>query len=200
MKRMIIITIILAGTWFANYGQEAGISRKGLTYIVPEMSLWLGPFATVDLAPQVGYHLTDRWSVGAGLHYKYFKNYNYFVGSSWSTHMVGAKLFTRIDLLRNAQDFLPFYLFNDLFVHLEYEGLSLERRYFDAPVFPEAGRFWEHNLFAGVGITQRTGELSGYSFMVLWNLNNQYYTPYSNPTYRVGFNIYLRPKSENIPR
>jgi hypothetical protein len=166
-------------------------SRRGRFYIVPETSFWFGTYTTLDLSPQVGYHVTDRWSVGTGMHYIYYRNIDYFSSYKWSTHMVGIKAFTRLDLLRNAQEYLPFYLFNDLFLHAEYEALSLERRYFDAPLFPDEGRFWMDNFFVGFGIMQRMGEFNGYSIMLLWNLNNTFYSPYSNPSYRVGLTLYL---------
>lgn len=197
MKRVITYLLLLTIAGPALKGQPAiepgpqEESRKGKFYLVPETTFWFGTYTTIDLSPQVGYHITDRWSAGTGFRYNYYRNISYYSPSDWSTHIYGLKAFTRLDILRNAQDFLPFYLFNDLFIHAEYEAQNLERRYFDAPLFPDEGRFWTNNYFIGFGIMQRMGRLNGYSIMLLWNLNHNYFSPYSNPTYRVGLTLYL---------
>ena len=167
-------------------------SRKGKFYIVPELWLSFGSSTYIDIAPMVGYHVSDRLSVGLGPHYIFqSQNANYMVPESYSTHIFGGKAFSRFSVIRHAEDFLPINLFSELFLHAEYEALSLEYKYFGSTGDPTDGRFLFNSYLIGGGLTQRVGMNSSISFMVLWNLNESINSPYSNPIFRIGFNAYL---------
>ena len=166
-------------------------TKAGRWFIVPETSFWIGTYTNIELAPQIGYHLTDRWSLGIGPHYIYYENNDFFSPVNFSTHIYGGKIFSRLNLIQDAGEFLPIYLFDELFFHAEYELLSLENQHFNAPSFPSEGRFWADYYYVGVGINQRVSMNSSYFIVLLWNLNDSIYSIYSNPTYRVGFTIFL---------
>ena len=55
----------------------------------------------------------------------------------------------------------------------------------------DQGRYTAHMILVGGGFSQRIGLYSSVSFMVLWNLNETYTSPYSNPVFRIGFNAFL---------
>ncbi len=189
-----ITWLLLAGLlWCSSLkGQAEETSRKGKFFLVPELGLQFGTLTHIEVAPQIGYHITDRLAVGTGLHYNYYKqNPSPLAPQAFSTHMYGIRTFSRFYLMVNAEEYLPVALFSDLFAHAEYETINLERRYFDAPGFPDEGRFWMNHLFVGGGITQRMGIYSALTIMVLWNLNENIASPYSNPLIRVGINLYL---------
>lgn len=166
-------------------------NRTGSFYIVPEAGFWFGTYTNIEVAPQIGFHLSDRWSIGAGPHYIFYQNNSFYSPVNFASSIWGLKAFSRISIIRNAAEFLPFYLFDELFVHLEYERMSMENRYFNAPSFPEEGRIGVNYLYTGIGFSQRISMRSSYSFLLLWNLNDSFYSIYRNPTYRVGFSIYL---------
>lgn len=189
-----IVWFLLAGLlWSGSLeGQAEEASRKGKFFLVPELGLQFGTLTYIEVAPQLGYHITDRLAIGTGFHYNYYKrNSTPLSPQSFSTHMYGIRAFSRFYLMVNAEQYLPVDLFSDLFAHLEYEALNAERRYFDAPGFPNEGRFWMNHLFVGGGITQRMGRFSSLTIMALWNLNEGIASPYSNPLIRVGINLYL---------
>jgi hypothetical protein len=165
--------------------------RGGKFYLIPEAGLWFGNYTNIEVAPQLGFHISDRWSIGAGPHYIFYKNNSYYSPINFSSNIWGYKAFTRIAVIRDASSLLPFYLFDELFAHFEYERMSLENQYFNAPSFPEEGRFWIDYFYVGGGLSQRIGANSSYSFMLLWNLNQGIFSLYRNPTYRVSFSIYL---------
>jgi len=140
----------------------------------------------------VGYHVNERLSVGLGPHYIYQSqkstpSYPY----SYETHTYGFKSFARFSLITNAEQFLPIKLFNDLFVHVEYEGLSLESAYYAPPGSTDQDRTFYNALLLGGGFSQRVGMYNSFSFMVLWDINGTSGSPYSNPIFRVGFNTFL---------
>ncbi len=128
--------------------------------------------------------------MGAGPHYTYqsvkVSPLNPF---SYDTHTFGLKGFARFAVITNAEQFLPINLFSDLFVHFEYEGMSLEKNIYFKPT--DQGRFIYHGILLGAGVNQRIGMYNSVSFMVLWNVNETSFSPYSNPVFRVGFNAYF---------
>jgi hypothetical protein len=185
---MLLIALSIADK---SYGQSEE-SRIGSWYILPEAGLQFGYITYLDITTLVGWHITDRLSFGAGPHFNYYQQKaSYFNPASFSTSLYGAKVFSRYSLIRHGEEFIPYGLLNELFVHLEYEALSLERAYFDYPLYPATGRFWLNSLFIGGGITQLIGSRSSIYYMILWNLNERGNIVYNNPLYRVGLNIYF---------
>ena len=80
-------------------------------------------------------------------------------------------------------------LFSDLFVHAEYEAMSLEKNIYYKPT--DKGRFIYNGILLGGGFSQRVGMYSSVSFMILWDVNQSHFSLYSNPVFRVGFNSYF---------
>lgn len=131
--------------------------------------LQFGTVTFIEVSPLVGYRITDRIAVGAGLTYEYY-HYNDKV-YDLKTNVYGGRIFGR-------------YMFTDyLFGHVEYEYLNLEafdfyRRRVDVDSF-----------LAGGGYMQRIGRNSAMTAMILYNFTESAYTPYTNPVIRIGFNI-----------
>jgi hypothetical protein len=162
-----------------------------MIYLVPETRIWFGTYTNIEFAPQLAYHITDRWSVGIGPHYLFHQYNSNFTTNNYSTHIWGVRSFSRLSLIRHAADYLPIYLFDELFAHFEYERMNLENQYFNSPSFPSAGRFWGDYLFIGAGINQRLQGNTSFTVLLLWNLNESLNSLYTNPIYRVGISIYF---------
>ncbi|HKK63928.1 MAG TPA: hypothetical protein VJ951_15290 [Bacteroidales bacterium] len=165
--------------------------RNNSFFLVPETALRFGTYTNVEIAPQIGYYITDRWSVGAGPHYSFYHNIGHSSTQLSSTHMFGIKSFTRFSVIRNAAEVLPFYLFDELFTHIEYEKINLSNEYFNIPSASK-DRIWVDYFYIGVGISQIINPRSSYFVMLLWNLDQSYFYLYNNPTYRVGIKISLK--------
>lgn len=185
-----MLILLIAMTAVSLKAQEEVPSRKGKIFLVPELWLSFGTRTYIELAPMVGYHILNRLSVGLGPHYIYQSQKAITPYPGYETHAYGLKGFARFSLITNAEEFLPIRLFSELFVHAEYEALSLEKMHY-IPPYTEAGRFIYHGFLVGGGLSQRVGMYSSVSFMVLWDINESTYTPYSNPVFRIGFNAYL---------
>ncbi len=149
-----------------------------------------GSVTAVDLAPIVGYRLTPRFSVGGGINYQYYKDNreNYGI-STFETQIYGVNTFVSYALINNLDETIGIMGLGGITLHAEYDGLSLERRYFDYPTFPENGRIWISNYLAGFGLRQPIGERSSVSILFLWSINPPMVSPYSNPVVRIGFNF-----------
>jgi len=168
--------------------QEDVSDRRGKLFLIPEFWLSFGSSTYIEVAPMLGYHVSDRLVVGLGPHYIYQSSKATPINPySFQTHIFGLKGFARFALITHAEEFLPIQLFNDLFVHVEYEGMSLEEDYYT----PDSNRELYNLFLVGAGFNQRLGMYNSVSFMVLWDINETSRSPYSNPIFRIGFNTYF---------
>ena len=190
MKKVILLILLFTGLAVSIQAQEEIPSRKGKFFFVPELGLSFGTRPYIEVAPLVGYHINNRLSVGLGPHYIYQSQRALPPYPGYETHAYGLKAFARFYLITNAEEFLPIRLFSDLFAHVEYEGLSLEKMHY-MPPYTEEGRFLYQGFLVGGGLSQRIGMYNSVSFMVLWDINESTYTPYSNPVFRIGFNVFF---------
>jgi len=192
LKNLLILILISAGLATHLKAQQEMPDRKGKFYLVPELWLSVGTRSYIEIAPLIAYHLTHRFSAGLGPHYIFqSQKETPFFPYSYRTHLFGIKAFARFSLITNAEQFLPVNLFSELFLHAEYEAISLEKAHFYAPSYPDKGRFIYQGFLAGAGLSQRVGPLNSISFIVLWDLNESTRSPYSNPVLRFAFNIYF---------
>jgi hypothetical protein len=189
MRKVSLILLFAILLVSANAQEESG-GRKGKFFLIPELWLSFGTSTYIELAPMVGYHVTERLALGLGPHYIYQSQKATPAFPSYQTHAYGLKGFARFSLITNAEEWLPIKLFSELFAHLEYEGLSLERAYY-VPPYNEEGRYLYHGMLVGGGLSQRVGIYNSVSFMVLWDINESSISPYSNPIFRIGFNTFF---------
>jgi hypothetical protein len=132
-----------------------------------------GTVTFAEVSPLIGYRFTDKISAGIGATYQYYryKDPTYQL----ETNVYGGRVFGR-------------YFFTDyLFAHAEYEYLNLETYNF----YPTK-RLWVESFLVGGGYFQRISDSnSGIYIMLLYNLTESIYTPYSNPIIRIGVNLGL---------
>lgn len=190
MKKTLLL-LLMASLAISTIAQEEDPGRKGKFFLIPEFWLSFGTTTYVEVAPMVGYHIFDRLAVGLGPHYRYVsqKATPYFP-VAYQTHAYGLKGFARFSVITHAEEWLPIKLFSELFVHVEYEGLSLEKAYY-VPPFTDDGRFIYRGLLVGGGLSQRVGVYNTVSFTILWDINESTISPYSNPVFRIGFNTFF---------
>ena len=141
------------------------------------LALQFGTFTFIDVSPILGYRVTDNFSAGFGISYKYFSD-NRIAG--YHSHLYGGNLFSRYAFAEN------------FFGHLEYELLNVE--YFaltSSGTIMDSERKNISYLWIGGGYRQPIGLNSYLNLMVLYNLNESVYSIYPNPIYRIGFNVGL---------
>jgi len=165
--------------------EDEEITWRDRIFFGGNLSLSVGTITAIQISPQVGYRITPRLSAGIGINYEYYKSSGQYFGSvrvsAYSTSIYGGNIFTNYVFLKNfPTDGIS------LMAQVEYEGLSLERKYFQD--YNSSGRFLLHSVFAGGGIRQRLGKRSSINILVLWNLNETQYSPYySNPVLKFNF-------------
>ena len=77
-------------------------------------------------------------------------------------------------------------VFDRVFAHAEYEYLN--REVYDY-LLNEEVRVNLNNVLLGGGYRQWLGDRAFATILVLFNLNESYYSPYSNPIIEIGFGI-----------
>lgn len=145
--------------------------------------LTIGTITNIELSPIVGYRFTPRLSLALGPKYQYYKE-----GIFINTHIYGGRAFARYMLVKDFNKLVPINLNAGVFFQTEYEGLSLEKKYFGS-IVSDDGRFLLNSVLVGGGVSQPVGDRGALNITVLWNVNGTNNTPYTNPVIRIGFNF-----------
>jgi hypothetical protein len=136
------------------------------------LGLQFGTETLIDISPQIGYRFTEKLNIGLGFTYLHFSSSQM---PKFSTSIFGGNVFASYIVLENV------------FVRTEYEILSLESKFFNPNIYPEQDRFNVQSVLVGGGYRYPIGARSFLNMMILWNLNETIYTPYSNPIIRMNF-------------
>ncbi len=138
-----------------------------------DFGMQFGSQTYIQIAPVLGYRLTDQFSAGITGKYIYYNLKDSY--SNYKTNIYGGGVFTRYNVLE------------EVFLHAEYEALSLE---VPASVY-ETNRRIVSGLFLGAGYRQFIGEFSSLNLMILYDVIEDQYSPYQNPQIRIGFDFGL---------
>ena len=183
MKARPLLLFIFISHWLcfnSLHAQDSTMLRKNpkprfieRLYTGGNVGFQIGNQAYAEISPIVGCRITDKFSVGIGLTYQYYR----FKSAQFElvSNVYGGKVFGR-------------YFFTDyLFGYGEFEHLNLDA--FD--FYPQKRRVDVESVLAGGGYFQRFNESSnsGIFAMILYNFTESAYTPYSNPIVRIGFNL-----------
>ena len=148
--------------------------------------LQFGNVTLLDLSPSIGYRLTDRLTLGTGISYKYNRVKNYtqdLTSGKWydyTSNVYGGSIWTR------------YYLFQNIFAHAEIEQLQIDYKYTSIsstlPTLIKNG-VAVNSVLLGGGFRQPVGERVFFNILILFNLNESDFTPYSNPIIRAGISV-----------
>lgn len=144
------------------------------TYWGGEFGLMFGNSTSIVISPEMGYIVTENFSVGGGVIFQYYKS-NYY---NYETTIYGGKAFSR------------YFIWQDLYVIGILEVVNLDRY---TPTYnPNKERYWFATPLVGAGYMQRFSKKGGIGISLLFNLNNDINSPYygqAMPIIRVGFAI-----------
>ena len=128
------------------------------------LGLQVGSQTYIEISPKVGYHLTQKALVGAGISYIYVSE-DLGVQGKYHTSVYGGSIFSSYEPIEN------------LFGWAEYELLNYE--YYD--LNNEIKRKWVNSPFIGIGYRQPISDRGFIQFVFLYNLNYTSDSPYSSP-------------------
>jgi hypothetical protein len=148
-----------------------------------DIGLSVGTYTYINISPAIGYRVTDRLTMGLGPIYVYenYKNYNL------ESSMYGGKVITSFTVLRGT-DINPNFQIGNLILHMENEVLNLKPLGIDLyGQMVYGSRLWIDNFLIGGGLSQSISSKFNVSILILWDVTNNMYSPYSNPIFRIGF-------------
>jgi hypothetical protein len=168
--------------------------------------LQFGTVTAINISPEVMVRTVDQLYLGLGFSYDYMQANNYFYNTAtgqyldYKSNVYGGRIFARYYLRSLFDNFL-----GNIFAHVEYEYLFYTRPYTIAPYdttlhiidpyynFYKEGkqRVEVNSLFVGAGYDQPLGSKVFLSILILYNLNDSYNSPYSNPVFRLGVGVGL---------
>lgn len=168
----ILLLLLLAATnSTAQFSGATATPRESFgqrIYYGGNLGLSFGTQTVIDINPIVGYRINPKLSAGIGVKYQYYKYKT--IGYTFETNTYGGSVFARYNV------------YNGLFAYTEYEMINLE-------TFDTRKRTDVYSWFVGAGYAQPIGSRASMNIMILYNLTETRYTPYTNPIFRVGFGV-----------
>ncbi len=163
----------------------------------------LGSVTGITISPEIRCRTIDQLYVGTRIIYQYFKYKNYFYDNdtkeflSYESSVYGGGIYLRYYLRSLFSNF-----FGNFYAHVEYEYMAYIRPY----IFAQGGHIFDpygnsfvpgnqvveiNSIFVGGGYSQPIGNRVSLDLMILFNLNDSYNSPYSNPIFRLGVGVGL---------
>ena len=149
-------------------------------------------YSYVEASPVALHQITPRLLAGPGVSYRYIKTteVNYYTNQyeQIKYHAFGPRLVANFTIFQNISDYIPINIGN-IIAYTEYEVLNINKYYYIANGdIVNGGRGWINNWLIGGGIYQPVGERGGGFFiLLLYDVTQNNYSPYSNPSLRIGF-------------
>jgi hypothetical protein len=152
------------------FGGDIGLSFGSITYI--------------KLAPIVGYRLLPRLTLGLGPIYIYEK----YKDVHLETSTYGAKAIASFVVFQGMDKGTSMGIGN-LVIHLENEMINVEPLYYNTAgsYYLFGDRLWIDNLLVGGGLVQPIAGNFAISMLIMWDVTQNDYSPYSNPIFKFGF-------------
>ena len=138
--------------------------------------LSFGSVTYVEIAPLVGYRVTDRFSFGVNPKYSFIHFKPTYNSQDYKTHIIGGSFFVR------------YFILDNIFLHAEYEVNNypvLTQQCQTCPL--KLRRMNIESLLIGGGYMQKMGDVSGIYIQVLYDVLQNPYSPYYRiPVLRAG--------------
>jgi len=215
MKRIIIVLLIFAGfsasaqEVYTSSGKAPGEKRKeldrkkkkkengfDLSRLVVGGTLGFGmgdQVISFNIAPMVGYRITDKLAAGVGFGYQYFKQNDFFEIVNYNTNEVYFRDFKASMI--SASVWARYLIFDRMFAHAEYEHNffsfdDYEYNYLRNDIDKIKERINVPSVLLGVGYRQPIAENASMYIMGFYDVLQEEYSPYRGSIQpRIGFTI-----------
>ena len=207
LKIFLIFSFLFAGINTFGQKKNSKKSEKSFSerlFVGGALGFSFGSGGTlVDISPLLSYEVTKNFYAGVGFTYKYYNYKDYYMNTdngilyNFTTNIFGGSIFARYFLSGIG---IP--VIEDTFIHVEIEPLVYNNNFTYNPsghyIDVYGNRYVKENdqiaftgYFLGGGYRQMLGGKSYMYLEVLWNFNESFYSPYSNPRIRMGFAVGL---------
>jgi len=193
----ILVSVIILLLFFNDlYAQAKVKEEKTLSdkiFFGGSIGLVFGTVTRIDILPEVGMWVIPQWSIGIGGRYTYRKErFSVFGGDSnpYKEHIWGLSGFTEILPIPDLDKAFKIGIHGGIVFHGEWEGLYLDKGKLDPSAVNPTGKGWVNMFMAGVGYRIPMGDRAALNILVLWDLTNNAYSPYTtNPLLRLSINF-----------
>ena len=205
IKIVMIFAILFVGfdSFSQNNNEKSGKNPfSDRLFIGGALGFSFGSGGTLlDISPLFSYEVTKNFYTGIGLTYKFYNYKDYYMNTdngilyNYTTNIFGGSIFARYFLSGIG---IP--VIEDTFIHVEIEPLVFNNNFTYNPsgsyidiygnrYVKEDDQISFTGYFIGGGYRQMLNQRSYMYLEVLWNLNENFYSPYSNPRIRMGFAV-----------
>jgi len=171
-----------------------------------QIGFQFGTVTGIVVSPDIKIRTIDQLFVGVRLMYEYYNYRDYYFDTrngeliDNSSNVFGGGLYLRYYLRSLFSSF-----FGNFFAHVEYEYLFYTQPYVQSAPPPvgyilDPYNYWYvdgkqnigiNTFFVGGGYSQPISGRAFLDFMILFNLNDSYNSPYTNPIIRIGVGVGL---------
>jgi len=168
-----------------------------------QVGFQFGSVTGIVVSPEIRIRTIDQLNLGLGFTYQYSKYKDYYWDDvnkdyiDFQSNVYGGRVYLRYYLRSLFDNF-----FGNFFAHVEYEYLFYTQPYSFDPGGTIYDPGWNRvskgrqnveisSVFVGGGYAQTLGGRAFMDIMILFNLNESYNSPYSNPIFRIGFGVGL---------
>jgi len=163
-----------------------------------------GTITGIMISPEVRIRTFDQLYVGVGFTYQYFLYRDYYWDNlnkeflDFSSNVFGGRIYLRYYLRSLFSGWA-----GNIFAHAEYEYMAYLEQYHPDPyngyiydpynnrLSPGQSTISYNSVLIGAGYSQPIGGRVFMDLLLLFNLNDTYYSPYSNPVFRIGVGVGL---------
>jgi hypothetical protein len=162
-----------------------------------------GTVTGVMISPEVRIRTFDQLYAGFGFTYQYFRYKDYYWDDvnkqylDFASNVYGGRFYLRYYLRSLFGNWL-----GNFFAHAEYEYMAFIQPYHYDPngrifdpynntLSPGKTTISYNSVLVGAGYSQPVGGRVFIDLLILWDLNNSYYSLYSNPVFRIGVGVGL---------
>ncbi len=218
MRKTAIILSFLLSVFFISFhagAQDSANIFHPAKPAIPKDNFWrrlsvggnvgfqFGTVTGIMISPEVRIRTVDQLYVGLGFTYQYFRYRDYYWDDinknylDFSSNVYGGRIYLRYYLRSLFHSWI-----GNLFAHAEYEYMAYIQPYHYDPL----GRIYDpynntlapgqstvsyNSVLIGGGYSQPIGGRVFMDLLILFNLNDTYYSPYSNPVFRIGVGVGL---------
>ena len=206
-QKIIFITSLILLFSLFTYSQEPDRKKNHDFWervsVGGNLGLQFSAVTSIDISPEIMIRVVDQFHLGIGFSYDYLQSKAFFLDDTtqqfldFKANVYGGRIFARYYLRSLFDNFL-----GNFFGHAEYEYL-----YYTTPYTPDrSGRYSDpfgnlyskgrnvqeiSSLFVGVGYEQPLSKRAFMDLLILYNINETYNSPYTNPVFRLGFGFRL---------
>jgi len=162
-----------------------------------------GSVTGITVSPEIRIRTFDQLYMGVGFTYQYFlfRDYYYDIKNNqtidFSSNVFGGRFYLRYYLRSIFSSWL-----GNIFAHAEYEYMAYLQPFHYDPfgmiidpynnrLAPGQTTVSYNSVLVGAGYSQPVGGRVFMDILILFNLNDTYYSPYSNPVFRLGVGVGL---------